>query len=720
MMQQRLLSILLMFSGVSFGPSIVAQCEADHTIVMADYYFSPAELTIAPGETVAFINVQGTHNINGVSSTLPDTPWDNPVEFFIEESEGTEEGTCMDIIQFDVPGIYNFDSSIGFQAQLGMVGSITVDAFTISDMMTEWLNDPSSPQAWQSSWAMQSYLTDIVNGNDPITVFLPNDEAVEALGDLMNLGQFDLLGMYDMEQILKYHIVPGAFLAEDLEGGMSLPTLQGESLNITQGPDGLQVDGVNIVEVNYSAFNGVVHIIDYGLAPETLPNATVYQVILDSDEHDVFEEAINDLLLNDDLIGQPVLNDNEDAPGPFTVFAPTNQAFATYAQQNGFSSLEDLFNSPYFDEIIRRHIVEAPYESGQFFDNQTLNSYGGENIQMSVDGSAIAVENASITIPDLLAYNGVVHVIDEVIGFDFPNPVGTCGTWTLNMNAPAGEGWSGYMQVLVDNVLVGTPSVFDGFSNSFDFAVNEGSSVDMNYISEFAGWPGNFEVIDAEGTVIFDSDASSSTTPPFQAPAGVYGLKACTQQPACSRIRVNLFSQFDGWDIGSLEVYDGDALVDVIGGYWFNGQHLVGFVDLEEGSNVDFVVNSGAFSSEHSYTVEDEEGNIIVDQNVSNVPPTSALNISVCDGTNNILESNAPFYSMNLRPNPARGSVFIGDIPSDVAWEMTLQTAQGKQVSTAKGMGAQRIDLDGIPAGLYMARFFTGGVPAKVFRLILE
>ena len=100
-------------------PAANAQCEADHTIVMADYYFAPSELTIEPGETVAFINVQGTHNINGISNTLTGTSWGNPVEFFLDETIGTEEGTCMGVIQFDVPGVYNFDSSIGFQAQLG-------------------------------------------------------------------------------------------------------------------------------------------------------------------------------------------------------------------------------------------------------------------------------------------------------------------------------------------------------------------------------------------------------------------------------------------------------------------------------------------------------------------------------------------------------------------------------------------------------------------------
>ena len=84
-------------------------------------------------------------------------------------------------------------------------------------------------------------------------------------------------------------------------------------------------------------------------------------------------------------------------------------------------------------------------------------SYGGD-IFTFVNDDGIFVENAPVDAPDLMAYNGVVHVINEVIDFEFPNPVGTCGTWTLNMYAPEGEGWSGFMQVLVDNVLVGEPT----------------------------------------------------------------------------------------------------------------------------------------------------------------------------------------------------------------------------------------------------------------------
>ena len=64
-------------------------CEADHNILLTDFSFTPDSLVILPGETVAFINVQGTHSVNGVNSTVTGQSFNNPVEFSFPESEGT-------------------------------------------------------------------------------------------------------------------------------------------------------------------------------------------------------------------------------------------------------------------------------------------------------------------------------------------------------------------------------------------------------------------------------------------------------------------------------------------------------------------------------------------------------------------------------------------------------------------------------------------------------
>ena len=200
---------------------------------MADYYFAPSELTILPGETVAFVNVQGIHDVDGLTNTLTGEPWNNPAGFYLPQTVGTELGTCMGVVTFDIPGVYNFDSSIGFQAQLGMVGSITVDAFTILDLLNEaWAgNFANMPDVFASFWAMQYSCPNCLaamQGLEHFTVFLPDADAISALQDLMNLNQFDMLNIPDLADILEYHFIENTYLTADLEPGMVLPTLNGE------------------------------------------------------------------------------------------------------------------------------------------------------------------------------------------------------------------------------------------------------------------------------------------------------------------------------------------------------------------------------------------------------------------------------------------------------------------------------------------------------------
>ena len=700
-----------------------AQCEADHIIVMADYYFAPSELTILPGETVAFVNVQGTHDVDGITNTLTGEPWNNPAEFYLEQTEGTEEGTCMGVVTFDIPGVYHFDSSIGFQAQLGMVGTITVDAFTILDLLNDaWMgNFADMPDVFASFWAMQYNCPNCIaamQGLEDYTVFLPDADAVIALQDLMNLNQFDMLNIPDIADILEYHFIEGTYLAEDLEPGMVLPTLNGEGAVVGENADGLTIDGANIIATDFVADNGVAHVINYGMAPSTSPASTVYQIVVDSPDHTLFEQEINANLLNDDLVGQPVINDNEDAPGHFTVFAPTDDAIFAFAEENGFDDVDDLFDSPYWDEILRRHIVETPLTSDQLGNNGLLVSYGGDNIYTFVNDDGVFIENAQVTVPDLLAYNGVVHVVNAVIDYEFPNPVGTCGTWTLNMNAPSGEGWSGVMQVLVDNVLVGEPTVMDEFSNSFAFAVNEGSVVDMNYISEFSGWPGNFEVVDAEGTVLFDSDSPANSSNQYGSAAGVYGLKACEVEPECSRLKITLLSDFSGWDLASLFVYDGPVLADAIGGYWFNGRTLIGYVDIQNGDDVDFQVSGGFYPSEYSYRVEDEEGNVIVDQVEQYEPAEDVLGVVICT-LSDIAETDG-LARVQFAPNPAEGSVTLTGLSGGTSWALTVQTLLGQTVLTTEGTGQQTVDLSELSVGTYVGQLLTGDGAATSLRLVVR
>ena len=114
--------------------NVIAQCAADHEVLLTNFEFTPSELVISPGETVAFINIQGDHTVNGIANTVTGEPFGNPEEFFLEQTTGSSSGVCMGVLTFEELGLYNFDCSLDFNAQLGMNLTIDVDAFDLNDL----------------------------------------------------------------------------------------------------------------------------------------------------------------------------------------------------------------------------------------------------------------------------------------------------------------------------------------------------------------------------------------------------------------------------------------------------------------------------------------------------------------------------------------------------------------------------------------------------------
>jgi predicted extracellular nuclease len=103
-------------------------CNADGVVVSTgNLYYDPANLSIEPGVTVVWENVGGTHNANGTTNTITGESFGNPVDFyFAPVSASTGNEACIGSFTFDVPGVYNYDCSVGSHAQQGMVGTVTV------------------------------------------------------------------------------------------------------------------------------------------------------------------------------------------------------------------------------------------------------------------------------------------------------------------------------------------------------------------------------------------------------------------------------------------------------------------------------------------------------------------------------------------------------------------------------------------------------------------
>ena len=98
--------------------------------------------------------------------------------------------------------------------------------------------------------------------------------------------------------------------------------------------------------------------------------------------------------------------------GPFTVFAPTDAAFAELPEGTVESLLED---TEALTEILTYHVVPGAVMSGDLSDGMMAGTVEGSEIEISIDGDTVMVDGATVTAADIEASNGVIHVIDAVI-----------------------------------------------------------------------------------------------------------------------------------------------------------------------------------------------------------------------------------------------------------------------------------------------------------------
>merc|ERR1712178_449706 len=164
-------------------------------------------------------------------------------------------------------------------------------------------------------------LADTLSSPGPFTVFAPTNEAFAALpaGTLAKLMKPE--SKKELVDILTYHVLPEKVLSTNLQASQAVKTVEGKPLHVTKWNGNVRVgaslkDLKNVVKADNLASNGVVHIIDGVLIPPTTPN--IVQLA----------EPVKDLSTLVAAVVAGDLADTLSSPGPFTVFAPTNEAFA--------------------------------------------------------------------------------------------------------------------------------------------------------------------------------------------------------------------------------------------------------------------------------------------------------------------------------------------------------------------------------------------------------
>lgn len=402
-MKQFLFSLAVLFTISISG--LVAQdnpCGVEGIVVEASsYQYAPSSLEIEAGQTVVWVNMGGFHDVNGVASSIG-TTWNNPETFAFDAVNGSTMGTCIGFQTFTVEGTYDYDCAIGNHAEQGMVASVTVIAPPSNTVVDIIVN--SEDHTLLEAAVGAAGLVDALNGDGPFTVFAPTDAAIVALTEVLEITAEELLALPNLGDILQYHVVAASAFSTDLTDGQMIGTLQGSDVTVTMNMDGVFINEAMVTVADIAADNGVVHVIDAVLLPPAPVSNTVVDVIVNSEDHTVLEAAV----LAADLAGAL------SAEGPFTVFAPTDAAFTALMEALEVSA-EELLAFEGLTDVLLYHVVGAQALAADLSDGQEITTLLDQDVTITINGMGVFVNQAMVTVADIVADNGVVHVIDAVL-----------------------------------------------------------------------------------------------------------------------------------------------------------------------------------------------------------------------------------------------------------------------------------------------------------------
>ena len=308
---------------------------------------------------------------------------------------------------------------------------------------------------------------------DSLTVFAPTDDAITALATALGTDAAGILALPNLANILTYHVVGAIAMSTDLSDGQQITTLQGSDVSVTITGDTVMINQAMVTFADLVAGNGVVHVIDAVLLTEGCTNAdacnydplaltddgscllpgdmcddenwltendtlnadcecvgediqfaTVVDIVVASPIHELLEAAV----LAADLAG--ALSEGDS----LTVFAPTDDAIGALVTALEITA-EDLLALPNLAEILQYHVVGAVALSTDLSDGQEIPTLQGANVNITINTDTVMVNDAMVIVADLMADNGVVHVIDAVLLPPTPDSIDEAvANWTVMPN----------------------------------------------------------------------------------------------------------------------------------------------------------------------------------------------------------------------------------------------------------------------------------------------
>ncbi len=258
-------------------------------------------------------------------------------------------------------------------------------------------------------------LATTLSGDGPFTVFAPTDDAFAALpeGTVEGLLE-DIPALTD---VLTYHVVSGNVLAADVVGLSSAATLQGSDVSVRVDAGNVFINDAQVIITDIVGSNGVIHVIDSVLLPpadDPAPEPTPTSAATPEPQPSIVDIAVGDdrfetlvaALTAADLVG------TLSGEGPFTVFAPTDDAFAALPEGTVEGLLADI---PALTDVLTYHVVSGNVLAADVVSLSSAMTLQGSDVSVRVENGNVFINDAQVIITDLIGSNGVVHVIDAVL-----------------------------------------------------------------------------------------------------------------------------------------------------------------------------------------------------------------------------------------------------------------------------------------------------------------
>jgi len=244
-------------------------------------------------------------------------------------------------------------------------------------------------------------LVEALSGDGPITVLAPTDDAFAKLpaGTVEMLLEPENRGL--LTQVLTYHVIPGEVKSGTVKKLDNATTLLGQRIDIDAGYSGITIDNAKVVKADIMASNGVIHVIDTVLMPAT---SNIVETAKKAGSFNTLLAAAKAAGLAD-LLG---------SEGPFTIFAPTDDAFAALPEGTVDSLLKPQ-NRGKLAAILKYHVVEGRVYADDAIEAGYAETAQGGSVEIKKSWGKVKVNDAKVVNADIETSNGVIHVIDTVL-----------------------------------------------------------------------------------------------------------------------------------------------------------------------------------------------------------------------------------------------------------------------------------------------------------------